>query len=216
MAILILVLLVPVIAASPVFALDANSMWIEPPAINYTTSTPIGTMFNVTVWMNVTSPTDSWQFYLSYDGAQLNATRCGYTGNGKSLWSGSNATNSVEATFGNHNSTSTYEYVLHGEVLKSNKENRGAGALSWVEFNVTAIPAEGQGLTSEMRLDLEGPFKSYAMDHTYTKITPSLSFGKTTYVIPEFPVTALLFIALMITAGVVLVFRKRISQTLSF
>jgi hypothetical protein len=216
MAILILVLLVPVIAASPVFALDANSMWIEPPAINYTTSTPIGTMFNVTVWMNVTSPVNSWQFYLTYDGAQLNATRCGYTGDDKSLWSGSNATNSVEATFGSHNSTSTYEYVLHGEVLKSSKENRGAGALSWVEFNVTAIPAEGQGLTSEMRLDLVGPFRSYAMDHTYTKITPSLSFGKTTYVIPEFPITALLFIALMITAGVALVFRKRISQTLSF
>lgn len=216
MAILTLLLLVPMLATCPVFALDANSIWIEPPSQDFSTNTPVGTTFNVTVWLNVTSPTDSWQFYLIYDGAYLNALRCGYTGNGKSLWSGTNSANSVDPAFGSHNATSTYKYVLHGEVLKSSVESTGEGSLSWVEFNVTAVPPAGQTVTSDIRLDVEGPFSTQVLNANFEAISPALTFGKSTYVIPEFPLTALLFALFIVTASLAFVFRKRIGQTLSY
>jgi hypothetical protein len=70
--------------------------------------------------------------------------------------------------------------------------------------------------TKDLRLDGPLPFNSYAMGKDFLPVSPALTFVMSTYVIPEFPLTALLFAALMITAGVAIVFRKRIRQTSSF
>ena len=46
-------------------ALDADAMWITPSTLNFTGS-PVGTKFNVTVWINVTTQTHAWQFKILY------------------------------------------------------------------------------------------------------------------------------------------------------
>jgi hypothetical protein len=176
--ILLVLLLSSSIAVFSVNALPANSMWVEPATLNFsTTDTTVGHRFNVTVWLNTSTPTNSWQFYLIYKNAYLKAWRCDYTGNYKSIWAGTLPTSSVTPSFGMHNST--HDYALLGEVLKSSAEKTGAGSLAWIEFEIIQAPAEGQTLTCELRLNISGVFESGAMDKDFNPIT--LTFGKTVY-----------------------------------
>ena len=159
-------------------ALPANSMWIEPSTLSFSTSTtPVGTRFNVTIWLNMTTPTNSWQFYLVYKMAYLNAVRTDYTGSGKSMWAGTLPIDSVLPSFDHHNAT--HDFVLHGEVLKASAEKTGAGSLAWVEFEIMQAPLEGETLTSDITLDVVGVFTSQALDKSFTPIP--LNFGKATY-----------------------------------
>jgi hypothetical protein len=151
-------------------------MWIEPLTINLSPSTPVGFKFNVTVWLNMTTPANAWQFYLVYKKAYLNATRCSYTGNGKSLWSGSNPTDTVTPYFGQHNST--HDFVLLGEVLKSSAQRTGSGSLAWIEFKIVQVPS--QALALQLRLDLIGIFDSFVWDKDFNII--GINFGKATVI----------------------------------
>jgi len=195
LSILLMLLLIGV-NLSTVKALPADSMWIEP------TSVPeedpyVGLKFNVTVWLNVSTPANAWQFYLTYNKNHLNATRCAYSGDGKSQWSGTDAVDTVEPSFGSHNAT--HGYVLHGEVLKQSKTRTGAGSLAWVEFEVLQVPPDGQLL-----LDQVGIFDSYALDEDLNEIP--LNFGAAT-VIPEF--TYAFLMTLLILSSMFLVIAKK-------
>jgi len=206
---LLSLLLFSVIAAFPVHALPANSMWIEPSTIDLTGTTPIGYKFNVTVWLNVTDPTNSWQFYVVYNKQYLNASRLDYTGSGKSMWAGTWATDSVLPSFDHHNTT--HDFVLHGEVLKASAENTGSGSLSWVEFEVIQKPPEGETVTLHLALDVSGVFESTAMDKSFVPLT--LSFGEAQVIIPEFPLAVLLIAFFVVASTIAVVFRKKIVQT---
>jgi hypothetical protein len=164
---------------SGAYALPADSMWIAPSNLNFrTNNTSVGFKFNVTVWLNMSTPANSWQFYLIYNKNCLNATRCNYTGNGQSQWSGAlPVSTSLAPDFGSHNST--YNYVFDGEVLAGSAVKTGAGSLSWVEFQILQAPAQGMTLKSELRLDAVGFFYTYVMDANLSKL--SVSFGKSTY-----------------------------------
>ena len=165
------------VAAFPAKSLPADSMWITPSNLVFDTNVnPIGTKFNVTVWLNVTN-TNSWQFYLVYNKAHLSALRGDYTGNFKSQWSSDLATDSVAFSIGDHNAT--HGYVLHGEVLKASRERTAAGSLTWIEFEIIQAPPTGGALSSELRLDVIGLFNSFAMDKDFNPIT--LTYGKATY-----------------------------------
>jgi hypothetical protein len=162
----------------PVRAVPADSMWIEPSSLSFNVNTTsVGYKFNVTVWLNMTTPANSWQFYLIYNKNHLNVTRCDYTGSGKSLWSDAFPTNPVEPTFGAHNGT--FDYVLHAEVLKSAANQTGSGSLAWVEFEIMSAPGAGETFSSDLRLDVIGPFNSYVLDASLNPMT--VSYEKTTY-----------------------------------
>jgi hypothetical protein len=156
----------------------ANGMWIEPATEYFSNSTPVGTRFNVTVWMNVTKDTNAWQLFLVYDRTLLQALRCGYTGDNKSEWSGVKRVVTVSPVLASWNSS--YSYVLHGEVLNSSATMTGAGSLSWVEFNITYVPPKGISIYSEIRLDQVRPFSSYALDVHGNRILP-FTFGMCDY-----------------------------------
>jgi hypothetical protein len=162
----------------PVHSSTPDSMWIEPPIANFSTNTtPVDTKFNVTVWLNMATATNSYQFYMIYNKAQLNVTNSGYSGNGKSSWSGALLTNNPPPGSGVHNAT--HDYVLWGEVLKTGAEKTGEGSLVWVEFQIMQAPPSGQTLTSDIRLDIDGPFRSGGFDKAFNRIP--VTFGRTTY-----------------------------------
>jgi hypothetical protein len=186
----------------------ANAMWVEPPVEAFSSSTPVGTKFNVTIWMNVTANTNSWQYMLVYNRTQLQALAAGYTGNGQSQWSGTKPVETVLPSLESIPSNSSYAYVLHGEVLKSSDNMTGAGSLDWVEFNITYVPPQGISLRSELLLDQTEPYSSYALDSSYNDILPALSFGKCDYSIPEFPLTALLVAFFAMTFSIAFIFRR--------
>lgn len=161
-----------------VHASTPDSMRIEPPLLSFSTSsTPVGTKFNVTIWLNMATPANNWQFYLIYKKAYLNTTASGYTGNGKSLWSGTNPTDNPAPATGAHNAT--HDYLLWGEVLKNSAQKTGEDSLVWVEFQIMQAPPSGQTLTSDIRIDIDGIFNSAVYDKTFNPI--SLTFGKATY-----------------------------------
>jgi hypothetical protein len=210
---LALSILFSAIAFSPVHAQTPhmpNSMWVEPMVKNYDSSTPVGTKFNVTVWLNVTSPVNSWQFFLLYNSSHLHALRCDYTGNGKSQWSGTLPVDTVLPDLSPQNAS--FSYVVHGEVLKSSANKTGAGSLSWIEFNVTYVPPQGVAIASEILLDQVGAFRSLAQDPEFNDIVPALTFDKCNYFIPEFPLTILLAAFFAATTSIALIFRRKSRQ----
>ena len=148
--------------------MPANAMWIEPSSINLTTNIhTIGYKFNVTVWINLTVTCWAWQFKMLYNKAQLNATRCGYTAGTRSQFFQNITTIPIAPAFGSYNST--HDYVMHGETWGGSGPMRapGYGSLSWVEFEVIAVPSKAEVLTSVISIS---NVDTYALDATGTKI----------------------------------------------
>jgi hypothetical protein len=167
--------IVPLLSA---YALPANSIWITPSALNFSTNTTsVGHEFNVTVWLNVTTPTNAWQFFLVYKSAELQALDCEYTGVGKSLWAGKKPTVPVTADIEPLNAS--YSYVVFSEVLSSGATLTGAGSLAWVEFNITYAPPPGLSVSTGLLLDQTKPFKTRALGAGSTVIP--LTLGNSIY-----------------------------------
>jgi hypothetical protein len=149
-------------------AMAADSMFLEPSRalIGFTNGTAVvGSKFNVTVWLNMTTPAYAWQFYLVYDKSYIYATRCCYTGNGKSQWSGALPTiTGACPVFGSKNST--HNYICFTEVLMCEREKTGCGSLAWVEFEIEQAPSQNQTLATGLNLDNRGPncLYSYVLD----------------------------------------------------
>jgi hypothetical protein len=165
-------------AEAPIEPHPANAMWIEPSCIDLSTHIhTVGYKFNVTVWVNVTSVPSSkqvvtaWQFVITFDKTELNATRCGYTGGNKSLFFFNVTTVSVGPQFGSFNVTCNF--VMHGESWLSGPKRTvpGYGSLSWVEFEVIAKPPEGQVYTSLIDLVTTGTRTSKILDDTLSKVS---------------------------------------------
>jgi len=158
-------------------SLPPDSMWIEPTALDGAVLGGVGEKFNVTIWLNVETPTNSWQYYLVYNKNHLDATGAWYSGDGKSEWSGTDAVDTVEPSFGDHDGT--HGYVLHGEVLKQGKTRTGQGSLGIVEFEIINAPGKYETLESILSLAEVGIFYSYALDADLEEIP--LTFGAATY-----------------------------------
>ena len=139
---------IPVVFAQPEEPHNADAMWVEPGIIDVT-DLPVGYKFNVTVWINLTQECAGWQFYMIYNNATLNATRCGYTAGDKSDFFKNITTLPLSPTFASENDT--HNYVLHGESwLMGDFRSPGYGSLSWVEFQIIAEPPEGQEITTTL------------------------------------------------------------------
>jgi len=194
----------------------ANAMWIEPSTISNDMS--IGTRFNVTVWINLTSnPTGvcgGWQFRMYYDPTYLNATRAGYTGGtpyapgttpGKSEFFNNVSTVPLSPFFGS-------DYVQVGESWMGTGDMRhvpGYGSLAWVEFEVIGSP---DGVI-EVQLDISSAYHpptsdTYAIDGEGEEI--SLTVADATVIIPEFPNVILLF--LLICCSAIAIFTAKRKQ----
>jgi hypothetical protein len=212
---LTLFLMLSAVAFSPVYAdvtpHPADAMWIEPPANSYDSSTVVGTEFNVTVWLNMTTPTNAWQFFLVYNSTQLQALDCEYTGVAKSLWAGKLATVPVTADFEPLNTT--YSYVVFSEVLKNKATQTGADSLAWVEFNITYVPPQGLSVSTGLLLDQTKPFKVKVLAADGSMIPVTLGNGS--YYIPEFPLTTLLVALFALASSIALIFRKTLRQKIN-
>jgi hypothetical protein len=119
----------------------ANALWIEPSLkeLNVTT-TPVGYKFNATAWANCSVPCGGWQLWLLYEKAYINATKAGYTGDGKSEFMQNVSTIPVSASFKSHNSTHNRVEIGESWAGSGSYRDPGYGSLCWIEFNVTLLP----------------------------------------------------------------------------
>jgi len=198
-------------------ALPANSMWTEPDTISLDATTPVGYRFNLTVYTNLSVSSYAWQIYLTYNKNHLNATGCWYTAGSKSQWAGTNPTSPLSPVYGSHNET--LNYVLFGESLQGEVETPpGTYTLAIVQFEVVAVPPQGEVLQSQIRLDIiysvAGKVKkSRILDPDLKDI--SLSFGGTNYIIDEFT-TIMLMTALTLTAVSVVLLKSKLFKINKF
>jgi hypothetical protein len=170
------------LAASP------PSFWVEPETESFNTvATPVGTLFNVTVWGS-TPVNDSlglqtfaWQVNLGFNTSQLQAVKAGYTAVSSSELFAGLSPIPVKPVLTNTGSGS----VLAGETLLA-PDSIGAenASLFWAEFNVTAAPSAGQTLTCNIDpaygLTPGVAFATKFLDVNFTTTTTSVESGLTT------------------------------------
>ena len=135
LALMVLLFCLQAKASEPTTPHPADAMWIEsdiaelPPIEGY--------LFNLTVWINTSEPSYSWQFKIYFNKTYLNAIRAGYTAGSKSqFFQGQPMTMPVSPVIDNNAG-----YVLYGESLIGEvQRDPGYGSLAWIEFNVTVHP----------------------------------------------------------------------------
>ncbi len=179
---LLIVLMISLMATltsnKPVQAARADSIWIEPSMVQLNAySIPVGSKFNVTVWLNVTSQNMyTWQFKLYYNTTQLTALRAGYTGPGGaySQWASYRTGGGTGAV----SPVIEYDYVLFAEsCLADYYVPAGTCAsLAWVEFKIIEAPPEGGALTSALNIT---NVDTYVLNPDLDEITPISKIGAT-------------------------------------
>jgi len=145
---------------------NADAMWVEPSSITFTpANATVGQKFNVTVWLNITSANVfSHSIGLRYNRTQLKGVRGGFTSPPGSEFMKPNATTPAGPIIDT-------SYLGNGTVLAtetfSGEDFRGVprvGSLIWVEFQIIAIPPEGQVYTSKFDITRDYPSDTWVMD----------------------------------------------------
>jgi len=127
--------------AEPQEAHPANSIWTEPSSLTINiTKVNVGYTFNVTVWLNITDNSFSWQVKLLFNTTYFNATRVGYTAGSVSNWAThrtGGGTVPVPPVIDNKKG-----YVLFGESCIGSDYVPGpvTASLMWVEFILKETP----------------------------------------------------------------------------
>jgi hypothetical protein len=151
----------------------ADAIWVEPLLIDLSTPpVSVGYKFNVTVFINLTVSSASWEFRLAYNKNHLNATRAGYTAGDKSDFFRNLVTLPLSPTFGAINAT--HNSVLSAESwMMGPTRSPGYGSLSWVEFQVMTVPPSGETYMSMIALSdvyPEGSQETYVQQPDGTKV----------------------------------------------
>jgi len=190
----------PAYAGDPEEPHTGDAMWIEPSSIELSTDTvSVGYKFNITVWINLTLDSASWEFKLIYDKTLLKATGCGYTAGGKSQFFENINTLVLDPSFADINVT--HAYVLHAELWGMSGPYRGPGygSLSWIEFNLTAVPIDTLLVFNP---DIT---ETYIQNSDQTMISLSTY---DCYVIPEFSGHLILTLMILLTLAVAILPKK--------
>ena len=186
----------------------ANALWIEPSTmtIDIVTVDP-GYKFNVTVWLNLTVDTFTWQVKVFFNNTYLNATQTGYTALATSDWATHRTggmTVPVTPTIDNTNG-----FVLHGESCMGAYyvPAETVASLIWIEFELKQEPPICQYLT----LNFSVPYGSdtFVLDSDIDTVTMDTIGDNSIHIIPEFPSETILLILTMLTTATVIAYRKR-------
>jgi hypothetical protein len=214
-ALIMLLIALPANAAEPTEPHPGNALWIEPSTTDVG-GQPLGYKFNITLWINFTSidpgnEVGAWQFMLVYEKDHINATRAGYTNGTMSQWfkdAGVGGTMPISPDIGSFNTT--HNYVLHGETwISGSKASEGTyGSLSWIEFNITSIPAEIT--TGTFGFILTGVKRCKIMNEVATDVTGQFTFFTGIFIIPEFSWLPLILGTAVLTSMAVALTKKRI------
>lgn len=180
----------------------ANALWTEPSSMsinNYTAH--IGDKFNVTVWVNVTESSFTWQTTLLFNTTYFNATRTAYTAvitsdffTGHMAMTGTPVIDNVVGS------------VLTGEtLLGTDFREPGHGSLIWVEFALKEIPPQNH-LTVNFSIPYD--VDTYVLNPDLDTIPMETINGTDIPVIPEFPQLIMLLIATVTSTASVILTKK--------
>jgi hypothetical protein len=134
----------------------------------YTNSTSVGTLFNVTGWVDTVETSTGWSAALDFNASQLQVVTCVFSGTGgaESQWFQSSGIPEsgliAEAAYWNNTAGTVGEPSGFGETtLPPYVATSDLGSLFIVEFNITEAPPPGGSLSSVVQWDSNS---SYAFD----------------------------------------------------
>lgn len=159
--------------ANPSIGVPAPSMYLVNSALTnsqtfYTSTTSVGTLFNVTGWINTATTSAGWSAALTFNASQLQVVECVYSGTAgnESQWmqdSGIPKAGLVqEQPFWNNTAGTIGEPTGFGETAYSPYQTtNNVGSLFTIEFNITQAPPAYGSLSSTAQWD---PSISYGFD----------------------------------------------------
>jgi hypothetical protein len=186
---------------------EPAQMWITPEIIDETAAVN-GSRFNVTISLNVSTPSYAWQFYLVYNRTYIQALRGDYTGAGKSQWAGDSITSPGELTIDDRmsghppNLVYVHSYVTLAETLQGTETRTGNGSLAWIEFIVRRVPLTE---ATWLSLNISGTFNSQVLNSSFGEIRTLYSYAT---VLPEFTLPVLMMALFTMTCCFALVSRR--------
>ncbi|MFW9910601.1 MAG: hypothetical protein ACFFEF_18760 [Candidatus Thorarchaeota archaeon] len=113
-------------------SMQPNALWIETSKLAISSSDSI---FNATIWINVTESTYAWQTKIHFNTTFLNISGAGYTYGNRSVFFSEYTPISISPII-------NYDegYIIFGESLLENEQRApGHGSLAWVEFELTDV-----------------------------------------------------------------------------
>lgn len=142
-----------------------DTMWVEPSSMTFTTANAsVSTVFNVTIWLNISENVFEYQVGLHYNRTQLKAVAAGFTNLPTSEYMQGHATitggPSIDTGLSGNGS------VLAGETCQGTDYVAGPriGSLLWVEFEILEAPSAGENLTSRIDISTEYSKETFVLD----------------------------------------------------
>jgi hypothetical protein len=179
---------------------DPQTIYLDPSAYYFDSTTPVGTKFNATVWVSSDAyPWNlmMWQVQMNFNDTLLNCTTFAgsVTGNPESIrawpnqdlngsiWDASYVFYNTADTIGNptyyHNSPGSGSIVI-GDIIANNKSISAAKKLCQFEFEIEVTPPEGTIWNSSLSLDA-----SYTYLYDYNGAITGVILESGSYIIPE-------------------------------
>ena len=163
----------------------APTMWLQPETEAFNISTAsVGTLFNVTAWINTTETSTGWSAALFFNASQLQVVIGTFTGTGgaESEWlqNSSIPETSIlpEPAYWNNTAGTIGEPGGFGEsTLPPYVATSNLGSLFIIEFNITQAPQPGTSLSSTIQWDGNS---SCAFDENGIA-EPGFAFGNCAY-----------------------------------
>jgi len=131
----------------------AVSIWIDPQAVNITTSAyHLNDKFNITLWANTYQDANNyavftWQITVNFDASLLSVTRAGYTNGSTSEFFMGHSTVPVSPII-TSTSVSTGESLVGSDVRPP-----GNGSLCWIEMQINREPTGNATLTATLDIN---------------------------------------------------------------
>jgi thermitase len=155
---------------------DADAMWVEPSSVAFSIeNVSVGHLFNVTVWLNMTTDVSAYQVALHYDRIQLKAVRAGFTAASTSQFMKGHYTSTggpmIDTSFLGNGSVLASESLYGDDYIPAPQ----CGSLIWIEFEIIMAPPKGGILTSKFDISTEYP------DCTWVWDPDSIDISITTY-----------------------------------
>jgi parallel beta-helix repeat protein len=129
------------------------SFWVIPATETfYTSKASVGTLFNVTVMASAVNGTDFWSVQLGFNASQLQVVASGFSAGATSQLFAGHDTVPLGPLTDNVGTTAGYPGVgsveMSETLLGSDYVAAANASVFYVTFNVTAVPAAGQTLSS--------------------------------------------------------------------
>jgi hypothetical protein len=160
---------------------NSDAMWVEvypggSSSVTDTSTSPVGTLFNITVCLNMTENVFAYQVALLYNRTWLAAIKAGFTHPPTSMYMSGHTTSAsytIDISYLGNGSVLAAESCLSGDWIPG----PASGTLIWIEFEIMKAPYK---TTYFSKFDITTNYGP-PLDHTWVENPSAVEIPITTY-----------------------------------